>query len=37
MHVTVSRVELDEKTTAGLISLRLPTSVELADAGLTAP
>lgn len=34
MHVTVSRVQLDEKTMAGLISLRLPTPAEFADAQL---
>jgi len=35
MHVTVNRFELDEKTVAGLMSLRLPTAAELADSGLT--
>ncbi len=34
VHVTVSRVEVEEQTFAGLISLRLPTDQELADAGL---
>jgi len=34
MHVTVNRVELEEGTCAALISLRLPTPAELADAGL---
>jgi hypothetical protein len=34
LHVTVSRVELDEKTVAGLIAMRLPTPAELADAEL---
>ena len=34
VHATVSRVELEEQTFAGLISLRLPTDHELADAGL---
>jgi hypothetical protein len=29
--VTVSRFELDESTTAGLLSLRLPTPAELGD------
>lgn len=36
VHVTVSRVELEAETYAGLISLRLPTEAELADAGLSA-
>ncbi len=36
VHVTVSRVELAEQTFAGLISLRLPTEHELADARLSA-
>jgi hypothetical protein len=36
VHVTVSRVELEEQTFAGLISLRLPTDQELIDAGLPA-
>jgi hypothetical protein len=35
MHVTVNRIEIDEQTFAGLISLRLPTDSELADAGLS--
>jgi hypothetical protein len=35
VHVTVNRVELDEQTFAGLVSLRLPTDAELADAGLS--
>jgi hypothetical protein len=34
VHVTVNRVELQPNTFAGLISLRLPTDAELADAGL---
>ncbi|HYB34640.1 MAG TPA: PAS domain-containing protein [Mycobacterium sp.] len=34
VHVTVNRVELEPNTFAGLISLRLPTDNELADAGL---
>jgi hypothetical protein len=34
VHVTVNRVELAEKTFAGLVSLRLPTDAELAAAGL---
>jgi hypothetical protein len=34
VHVTVSRVELEEQTFAGLISLRLPSDHELAEAGL---
>jgi hypothetical protein len=36
VHVTVHRVELDEKTVAGLLSLRLPTPAELVDADLTS-
>ena len=35
VHVTANRVELEPDTFAGLISLRLPTDDELADAGLT--
>lgn len=34
VHVTVSRIELEEGTYAGLIALRLPTAGELAEAGL---
>ncbi|MGF2944952.1 PAS domain-containing protein [Mycobacterium sp. Lab-001] len=34
VHVTVSRVELQPQTFAGLISLRLPSDAELAEAGL---
>jgi hypothetical protein len=34
VHMTVSRVELEPDTFAGLVSLRLPTGDELADAGL---
>jgi hypothetical protein len=37
VHVTVNRVELEAKTFAGLVSLRLPTDAELADAGLFDP
>lgn len=37
VHVTVNRVELDEKTFAGLVSLRLPTDAELVEAGLRGP
>ncbi|ORB89072.1 PAS domain-containing protein [Mycobacterium persicum] len=33
VHVTVNRIELEPETFAGLISLRLPTAAELADAG----
>lgn len=36
VHVTISRVELEEKTFAGLVSVRLPTEEELAAAGLPA-
>jgi hypothetical protein len=35
VHVTVNRVEIEQKTFAGLISLRLPTDRELAEAGLS--
>jgi hypothetical protein len=35
VHVTVNRVEIEEKTFAGLISLRIPTDRELAEAGLS--
>jgi Family of unknown function (DUF5628)/Domain of unknown function (DUF5593) len=34
VHVTVNRVELEQDTFAGLVSLRLPTQTELNDAGL---
>jgi hypothetical protein len=34
VHVTVTRVELDQDTFAGLVSLRLPTEPELAAADL---
>jgi hypothetical protein len=34
VHVTVNRVQIDEQTFAGLVSLRLPTDSELAAAGL---
>ncbi|MGH3559810.1 MAG: hypothetical protein ACRDTK_20315, partial [Mycobacterium sp.] len=37
VHVTVNRVELNEKTFAGLVSLRLPSDAELAEAGLRDP
>ncbi len=37
VHVTVNRVEVAEETFAGLVSLRLPTEIELADAGLSDP
>ena len=36
VHVTVSRVEFEEQTFAGSITLRLPTDQELSDAGLSA-
>ncbi|OSC35458.1 PAS domain-containing protein [Mycobacterium decipiens] len=35
VHVTVNRIELEPDTFAGLVSLRLPTDEELADAGLS--
>jgi hypothetical protein len=34
VHVTVSRVELEPETFAGLVALRLPTDDELVAAGL---
>jgi Family of unknown function (DUF5628)/Domain of unknown function (DUF5593) len=34
VHVTVNRVELEEDTYAGLVSLRVPTAQEIAAAGL---
>jgi hypothetical protein len=34
VHVTVNRVEVEEQTFVGLVSQRLPTAAELADAGL---
>ena len=37
VHVTVNRVELEPDTYAGLISVRLPTDEELAEAGLPEP
>ncbi len=35
LHVTVNRIEVEDKTFAGLISLRVPTDNELAEAGLS--
>jgi Family of unknown function (DUF5628) len=37
LHITVNRVELEPDTFAGLVSLRLPTDDEIADAGLSKP
>jgi hypothetical protein len=34
LHVTVSKVELEDGVTAGLVTLRLPTGIELAGAAL---
>jgi hypothetical protein len=34
VHVTVNRVEIEQEMFAGLVSLRLPTPTELAQAGL---
>jgi hypothetical protein len=34
LHVTVSKVELEGGVYGGLVTLRLPTDAELADAGL---
>lgn len=36
LHVTISRVELEKDIYGGLVSLRLPTEEELAEAGLGA-
>ncbi len=36
LHVTVSKVELEDGVTAGLVTLRLPTESELSEAGLAA-
>jgi hypothetical protein len=35
VHVTVSRVEIDQDAFAGLVSLRLPTLAELTEASLS--
>jgi hypothetical protein len=35
VHVTVNRVEVEQETFAGLVSLRLPTQTELTEAGLS--
>jgi len=35
LHVTISRVELDEGIFGGMVALRLPTDVELAEVGMT--
>ena len=35
VHVTVSRVELEHETYAGLVAVRLPTHAELTEAGLS--
>jgi len=35
VHVTVNRVEVEQATFAGLVSLRLPTQTELTEAGLS--
>jgi hypothetical protein len=37
VHVTVNRVEVEQETFAGLVSLRLPTATELSDASLSDP
>ncbi|MBU3749635.1 MAG: hypothetical protein FGM52_04155 [Mycobacterium sp.] len=37
LHVTVSKVELDDGVYGGLVTLRQPTEVELVDAGLDQP
>jgi hypothetical protein len=34
VHVTVSRLEIEQDTFAGLVSLRLPTQTELTEADL---
>ena len=36
MHVMINRIELDDGVHGGLVTMRLPTAEELADAGLTA-
>lgn len=36
LHVTVSKIELEDGVIAGLVTLRLPTDGELADVGLAA-
>ncbi|WP_046300254.1 PAS domain-containing protein [Mycobacterium sp. UM_Kg27] len=36
VHVTITQVELDEGTVAGMVALRLPNEAELAEAGLSA-
>jgi len=36
LHVTVSKVELEDGVTAGLVTVRQPTDSELTDAGLAA-
>lgn len=33
LHITISRVELDEGITGGLVSVRLPTADELGTTG----
>jgi hypothetical protein len=35
VHVTINRVEIEDDTFAGLVTLRLPTDSELAEAGLS--
>ncbi len=35
MHIMANRIELDNGVFAGLITLRLPTDAELAEAGLS--
>jgi hypothetical protein len=37
VHITFNRLELEPDTFAGLVSLRLPTDDEIADAGLSKP
>jgi hypothetical protein len=36
LHVTISKVELDDGVFGGLVTLRLPTESELANVGLEA-
>ena len=36
LHITISRVELDEGIYGGIVTVRRPTDVELADAGLAS-
>ncbi|WP_280833036.1 PAS domain-containing protein [Mycolicibacterium frederiksbergense] len=37
VHVTINRIQLDDKVFAGLVALRLPTAAEIADAEIDEP